>query len=406
METLSYILNAFTLMCLSTCFTEAQTDLSLRLFAESGQTRHLNPADLHHQRARRQTTDSTLSPEEIAYCGSLISNAYCSSGLAQGFIDADLSCGEGFERDHRRTANGCARSEKGEFCSSAFTLFDLGGIGRRNIEGNCSGVLQTNSCPSACRTSLETFKSKLGCCINTLPYVNGTIRNIIRISSESAVDYRDYRVWQLCGVTLPAADCGNSLDITPPATVDSCSPREIFERGITRNFCLPSRGQPYVNALLDERCSQTEFFNFAEYVVNLCSMNDDAFSCGLLDNELNYGYRVDININRLDSICAGSNVTCTPECRDTLRNATINHGCCVNFFNTTAFGPRPLSLSYDVWRSCGVESPGFCESTLSLNGAMPNDTSSQNYAMSTVTGGLWMNITLIFTIVIGAMASQ
>ena len=404
METLSYILNAITLMCLSTCFTEAQTDLSLRLFAESGQTRHLNPADLHHQRARRQTTDSTLSPEEIAYCGSLISNAYCSSGLAQGFIDADLSCGEGFERDHRRTANGCARSEKGEFCSSAFTLFDLGGIGQRNIEGNCSEVIQTNSCPSTCRTSLETFKSKLGCCINT--YVNGTIRGTIRIriSSESAVDYRDYRVWQLCGVTLPAADCGNSLDINPPATVDSCSPRETFERRYTQNFCLLSRGQPYVNALLDERCSQTELSHFAETVVNLCSMNADGFPCGLLDNIRNYGYRVDININRLDSICAGSNVTCTPECRDTLRNATINHGCCVNYFNTTS--ARPLSLSYDVWRSCGVESPGFCESTLSLNAAMPNDTSSRNGAMSTVIGGLWMNIALILTIVIGTMASQ
>ena len=194
---------------------------------------------------------------------------------------------------------------------------------------------------------------------------------------------------------------------------------EIFERRYTQNFCLPSRGQPYVNALLDERCSHTEFFNSAEYVVNLCSMNDDGFPCGLLDNELNYGYRVDINIDRLDSICAGSNVTCTPECRDSLRNATINRGCCVNFFNTTAFGPRPLSLSYDVWRSCGVESPGFCESTLSLNGAMPNDTSSRNGdipndtssrngAMSTVIGGLWMNIAcaLILTIVIGTMASQ
>ena len=381
----SFTLNIILLICLSTCLSEAETDLSLRqLFTESGPS--LNSA-LHHQTAKRQTaTENSPSAQEEANCISLIEDVSCSTGDVQEAINAELSCGEGFERDHRRVANGCAKSENGEFCSSAFTLFDLGGIGRRNIEGNCSEVLQSNSCPSTCRTNLETFKSQLGCCINT--YVNGTRYR----SGSSAVDYR---VWQRCGVTLPAADCGNSLEINPPATVDSCSPRETFERRYTQHFCLLSRGQPYVNALLDERCSQTEFFNFAETVVNLCSMNADGFPCGLLDNLRNYGYRVDININRLDSICAGSNITCSPECRDSLRNATINRGCCVNFFNTTS--ARPLSLSYDVWRSCGVESPGFCESTLSLNGAM-----------STVNRGLWMNIAcaLILTIVIGTMASQ
>ena len=361
----------------SHCFTEAQTDLSLKLFAGSGQTRYLDSTELHHQKTRRQTTDSTLSPEEIAYCLSLLDDAGCSSGIAQGMIDADLSCGVGSEEDHRRTANGCARSENGEFCSPAFILFDLDGIGRRNIEGNCSEVIQTNSCPSTCRTNLETFKSKLGCCINT--YVNGT-----RYSSGSAAV--DYRVWQLCGVTLPAADCGNSLEINPPANVDDCTPLEGFERSYTRNICLPSRGLPYINAALEGGCYEPD------YLVSLCSRNASDFPCGFGGGP---GIPTVVGEHSGDSICAGSNVTCTPECRDILRIATINRGCCVNFFNTTAFGPRPLSLSYDVWRSCGVESPGFCESTLSPNGAMPNDTSSRNGAMLAVTGGfsvLWMII--------------
>ena len=355
------IFNAITMMCLSVCLNAAETQ-------------YLHSAVLHHQTIKRQTTDSTLTPEDEAYCGSLVADAYCSTGIAQGLIDADLSCGKGSEAEHRRIANGCARNEKGRFCFSAFILFDLEGIGQSNVEGNCSRVLQSNSCPSICRTNLETFKSKLGCCINT--YVNGS--TIYRLAVN-------YRVWQLCGVTIPAADCGNALDVNPPANVDSCSPLEYFKRSITENLCLQSRGQPYVNAALKGGCDV--YVESAEYTVNLCSMNADNYPCGLDDGAVT-----------VDSVCAGSNVTCRSACRDHLRNATIDYGCCVNFYNTTAFGPRPLSLSYDVWRSCGLESPGFCESTLSLNGAL-----------STVKGGCsawWMIIAISLTIVVGAMEME
>ena len=358
----SFILNAITVMCLSACLTAAEAQ-------------YLNYAAMHHQRIKRQMTDSTMSPEDEAYCGSLVADAYCSTGLAQGFIDADLSCGEGSEEYHRREANGCARNEKGKFCFSALALFDLGGIGQRNIEGNCSRVLQSNSCPSTCRTSLETFKSELGCCINTV--VNGTEYR----SGSAAVDYR---VWQLCGVSLPAADCGNALDVNPPANVDNCSSLEHFKRRYTENLCLQSRGQPYVNAALKGGCDV--YVEGAKFTVSLCSMNADNYPCGLDDGAVT-----------VDSVCAGSNVTCRSACRDHLRNATINYGCCVNFHNTTVFGPRPLSLSYDVWRSCGLESPGFCESTLSLNSAV-----------STAKGcnAWWMTIVISLIIVVGAIETK
>ena len=384
----SFILNTIALTCLFICLTEAQTDLSLRLqSAESARGAALNSA-LHHKTTKRQTTDSTPSPEDEVYCQSLIGSVLCSTGVEQGLVDADLSCGG---ISWASIVDRCPRSENGEFCSSAFILFDLGGIGRRNIEGNCSEVIQSNSCPSACRTSLETFKSKLGCCINT--YVNGTRYS----SGSSAVDYH---VWQLCGVTLPAADCGNSLDITPPATVDSCSPREIFERRYTQNFCLPSRGQPYVNALLGNmpRCSQYRhsLFGDADTAIFLCSMSADGFPCGLFDEI------VDLDVESLDLACAGSNITCTSECRESLENVTKDYGCCINVFNRTSFGPPP-SLSYDVWRSCGVETPGVCESTLSLNNATPNDTSSRNGAVSTVKGGFsvsWMIVSFSLMIIL------
>ena len=364
----SFILNAITVMCLSTCLTAAEAQ-------------YLHSAALHHQTIKRQTTDSTMSPEDEAYCRSLDADAYCSTGLAQGLIDAALSCGEGSEEYHRREANGCARNEKGKFCFSALALFDLGGTGRRNIEGNCSRVLQSSSCPSTCRASLETFKSELGCCINT--YVNGTEYR----SGSAAVDYR---VWQLCGVTLPAADCGNALDVNPPANVDSCSQLEYFNRRYTENLCLPSRGQPYVNAILESGCND----EIAEYLVTLCSIDADNRPCGYEGFVETKPY---LDIVTIESICTGSNVTCTSACRDSLRNATIIYGCCINTINITIFDPRPLSLSYDVWRSCGLESPGFCESTLSLNSAV-----------STAKGcnARWMTIVISLMIVVGAIETK
>ena len=367
----SFILNAVTVMCLSACLNAAQFDLGSRLFAETQSTKYHYSAALHHQTIKRQTTDSTLSPEDEAYCGSLVVDSYCSTGLAQGFINADLSCGKGSEADHKTLANGCARNENGIFCFSAFALFDLEGIGQSNVEGNCSQVLQSNSCPSTCRTNLETFKSELGCCINT--FLNDS--TIYRLAVN-------YRVWQLCGVSLPAADCGNALDVNPPANVDNCSSLEYFKRSYTENLCLRSRGQPYVNAALKGGCEV--YVKIAEYTVNLCSMNADNYPCGLDDGAVT-----------VDSVCAGSNVTCTSACRNNLRNATINYGCCVNFHNTTVFGPRPLSLSYDVWRSCGLESPGFCESTLSLNGAL----SSAKEGCSV----WWVINAISLTIVVGAV---
>ena len=273
----------------------------------------------------------------------MLENVLCSTGIAGGFIDADLSCGAKFDP---KIANRYAKSDNGEFCLSAFVRFDIHGMGRRNIEGHCSDVLQSSLCPLTCRTSLETFKSKLGCCINA--FVNDTVYR----SGSSAVNYR---VWQLCGVSLPAAGCGNALDVYTPANVDNCSRKEMFERQYTQNFCLPSRGQRLVEALLDMRCSQ-----HAESAVRRCSVNTDGIPCRFLN----------FDIENLNLVCNGSNISCTLKCRESLRNITMDSGCCVNYFNRTDFG-QPLSLSYDVWKSCGVETPGFCESTLSLSGALP-----------------------------------
>ncbi len=105
--------------------------------------------------------------------------------------------------------------------------------------------------------------------------------NTQRVSSGAASV--DYRVWNLCGVPLPAVDCENNpVTVNPPDNIQQCTNEQSFNMRYTENLCLPERGQPYIDAIvLDSRCNQTLFIS-AEYVRNLCSMNENGTVCGLV----------------------------------------------------------------------------------------------------------------------------
>ena len=154
------------------------------------------------------------------------------------------------------------------------------------------------------------------------------------------------------------------VTVNPPDSVQECTKEEYLNMKY-QNLCLPERGQPYVDAIvLDSRCNQTLFVS-AEYVTNLCSMDDSGRICGLtfssLDPEI-------IALDTLNSACATSNVSCTSNCRDGISNAKTLRGCCINWVNFST-SSTPQALSYGVWNSCGVESPGFCDSPLNLMGS-------------------------------------
>jgi hypothetical protein len=70
-------------------------------------------------------------------------------------------------------------------------------------------------------------------------------------------------------------------------------------------------------------------------------------------------------------ISNGPHSSCRPTCRNELVEIKDALGCCVNYHNRSTSDPSDISsLAYGLWASCGVETPGFCESTLSLNGAV------------------------------------
>jgi hypothetical protein len=366
MKTLKSLLVVFT--CLSSFINpllcSEQSYLNFHRLRETGLSKYqhhstkLNVLQDHSEQhqlhvVKRQTVGT---PEDEAYCSARISDAACSTGLNQGTIDAELTCGRTTIEQATRDAKGCAINEHGKYCSSAWRLFNVNSIELMNIEGNCSGVVVSGACPTPCHTLLEDFRSRLGCCINTL--INNTRRGSSRAASV------DYRVWNLCGVPLPAAECGNNpVTINPPDNVQQCTDEQYFNMKYTQNLCLPERGQPYVDAIvLDSRCNQTLFFS-AEYVTNLCSMDDSGTVCVLTFRHMD----PDLDLDTLNSACATSNVSCTSNCRDGINLAKTLRGCCINWVNFSISTPQ--ALSYGVWKSCGVESPGFCESPLSLRGS-------------------------------------
>ena len=307
-----------------------------------------------HQLVKRQ--NDIGSPEVDAYCSARISDAACSSGLAQGDIDVDLTCGRISIQEAVRDANGCAINEHGRYCSSALTLFNVNNIGLMNIEGNCSGVVASRTCSTACRILLEDFRSRLGCCINTL------VNNTQSVSANTSVDYR---VWNLCNVHLPPAAYPVAVTVIPPdsVTVQECTDEQYLTMKY-QNVCSPERGQPFIDAIvLDSRCNQTSFTS-AEYITNLCSMDDSGRVCGFTYSNLDPDL---IDLETLNSACATSNISCTSNCRDGISNAKTLKGCCINWVNFST--ETPQALSYGVWNTCGVESPGFCESPLSLMGS-------------------------------------
>ena len=373
------------LILLSCSFVDNVQCLEMNLLERDILMHHLN--SIHsHQITRRQAPTS----QDLAYCNSITNDAYCSSGFGQRAADIDLSCGDSIETVRLQYAR-CARSESGGFCRS---LIYINSLSQRYLEANCSGAITSNTCPPQCRTNLEDFKSKLGCCINA--YLNGSY--YYYLSTGLIVDYR---LWNLCGVPLPAMDCqSHGLTFNVPASAQNCTSEELTSLQYAI-LCQPNIAQPYINGLLkDTRCSQINL-NYSKDIINACSMNPRGEFCFIQTEIYRNGSTSDY-VSTLNSNC-DSEISNLPQsgCRLTCRNELVEIkdalGCCVNYYNRSYldYPYDRSSLAYGLWASCGVETPGFCESKLSLNrSGSGSGSASTAYAMQ------WAFAWTVFAIVL------
>jgi hypothetical protein len=154
--------------------------------------------------------------------------------------------------------------------------------------------------------------------------------------------------------SLQSPACEDELRLKAPATEPKCSVR------IAQDLLCSNIGQAYINGLLeDSRCSQINL-NMAKEFVRLCSVRADGALCSQDDFDIFPICNMEIN---------NTSAVCTPMCRDTLEEVRSTEGCCINIFNhsDSAETETPPALDYRLWESCRVETPGFCESKLTLD---------------------------------------
>ena len=180
-----------------------------------------------------------------------------------------------------------------------------------------------------------------------------------------------------------------------PANTKNCTSEEV----ILTAFCEPNVGQPYINRhLKDTRCSQTNL-NDLKQLINSCSINPRGEFC--VPQMLMYGNNVSHSIcdYEIRNVTINQDLHCRPTCRNKLVEMKNALGCCVNYGNwsTSDQNNSPPFHSYRLWASCEVETPGFCESTLTLNGyasyavtaGFTESTSSLNGSASTAYATQW-----------------
>ena len=121
-------------------------------------------------------------------------------------------------------------------------------------------------------------------------------------------------------------------------------------------FCDPDCGQPFVDAYF-----ACDLEGLAQYTIGLCGTNEDGDRCGdIVDNIIAV-------LSPAEDVCLPRSSVCSIRCRNALETASDAVGCCVNIFNTTEFEEdigNPLIDEFALWSSCGVDTPGFCPSTL------------------------------------------
>ena len=308
-------------------------------------------ADLTHHITKRQTT-----LQDIADCSAAILDYVCgSSGYTQQIVNIALGCRN--ETYARNAANTCARSENGAFCGSATIRFLLD---QTEAASTCSGAVSLGSCPSDCRSFLQSASNTLGCCINT--YINTTVSPLLALYGE----YVDYRLWNLCNVPLPVADCGNGLPLNPPQDAQDCTLQELFTRSINYE-CMASVGQPLVDTLVrNGRCDL-----YVRSLVGVCNRNENNQFCGTVigSSGIDSGNLNSPLFTSLVANCASSSSSfCSSSCQSAATNIENSYGCCVNVFNISVGGVQVPQLSYGLWNRCGVDPPGFCSAS-TLSGA-------------------------------------
>ena len=285
------------------------------------------------------------------------------SDYGQGLVDIALQCGPDYISLYAETqAAQCSSTEDGVPCFGAFEGLNL------TTSAQACASLQLGddaaSCSSACSDFLQQLRTSGGCCVETV-WQTGFSQLVLGFDIQIAFD--------VCNVDNPAA-CISPISVVVPSTSETCTFSEFWSR-LVEYGCSESVGQPYVDNIVntDPVCTP-----IARHYASSCGRANDRFCLDILQGvfpiaDSTQPAFVNPHLSNVTSACDYSSIAsdgeCPAACSSALEIAIEEFGCCINMFNNTDTQVLLPHINSDVMTICGVESPGVCESVLTVSGA-------------------------------------
>ena len=286
-----------------------------------------------HSINRRQTANENRCTEALL-------EYQCTSGYGAVLVNISATCGN--NKQARGFAAACARNENNQYCP-------LVAINTPDIPTTCTFF---GNCPSSCRNYLQSLRSTLGCCINSLLNFTDSTPEIREIFS--------YSVWSRCGVETVLGSCNNGLDFTPIFENKVCSDDDLHQ-AIATAECSPPYSVGIENALRNEGvCGQ-----ILRFEQDACTVNSNGNLCAgeARDDLVALSEAGTASIIPLINNCASATTSfCPSSCRSALLNFRSDLGCCADTIYGNPNSPNGVVIPAALWDVCNVDNPGLCKS--------------------------------------------
>ena len=299
-------------------------------------------ADLN--RIRRQIA----LPEEPNMCSAFelenqTNSILCDPTYGQRLVEVYLKCG--YNNSARERIRRCERGPNGQFCYRLKPeLTEYVDAVRTNCRLPRQHQLQQcNQDYPSCAPALESLKRNFGCCTNNL--LNNS-QSVMRGTIA------DPRVWTNCAVDPPPLCSDSSLTYRIPHDDETCTRSEL-DKQLNRLYCDPTYQLPYLE--VRKSCGQDDIVRTA---INMCGVNEEAKFC------FEVARAGSSYASRVNNVCLTGTAECTIQCRVALDTYNRQIGCCLNNIYNNKNSGYFRSTSPVLWSACGIDNPGFCQSTL------------------------------------------
>ena len=250
----------------------------------------------------------------------------------------------------------CGRDESGTFCAFHNPSLDQDVEGIKTIDDMTDEVhrrcLEDQSlsetlknCSTDCRSALEEFSSRFGCCI----HVGGLSFND---HDESRRIFTPL-LWSRCGVTRPDP-CPNAPTLPGSQADVTCS----LQCALTQAFAIECKHIDRTHFQILEGCGAGNNLTSLQ-IRQRCGFNSKGDYCGLLTFNFPREYTFSVYSKCYHFYTSNQ---CSMECKSALEEMVDIYGCCLNAMNTTSIEDdiQHFVTRYDLWTACDVETPGFC----------------------------------------------